>query len=75
MKNVLMLVAVGFAVLACGCATKTRNVEIDGKAADGIYRSDLLALGVSRLKVEIEYYALRLCGRSHCKNEKKGKRS
>ena len=38
---------------------------IDRKAADGIYRSDLLALGVKEWKVNIEYFALRLCGRSH----------
>lgn len=39
--------------------------SVDRKAADMIYRSDLLALGVSRYKVTIEYYALRLCGWSH----------
>ena len=44
---------------------------VDRKTADSIYRSDLLALGVKKWKVNIEYFALRLCGRSHWKNEKK----
>lgn len=39
--------------------------SIDRKAADAIYRSDLLTLGVKPWKANIEYLALRLCGRSH----------
>lgn len=35
--------------------------------ADALFRDIQIALGVSRVKAYIEYYALRLCGASHWK--------
>ena len=42
--------------------------------ADDLYRDIQIAIGVSRVKAYVEWLALRLCGRSHWYNNKKGER-
>lgn len=45
--------------------------SVDRKAADRIYRNDLIALGVNPIKAYREYFAIRLCGRKHWKKNGK----
>lgn len=44
----------------------------DRRVADSLYRDLQLRYGIPRYKAWIEYLALRLCGRSHWHNNKKG---
>ena len=49
-----------------GCPGVTRSY------ADAVFRDGQICVGVKKTHAYIEWLALRLCGRSHWKNEKKG---
>ena len=51
---------------AGGCPGVTRSY------ADAVFRDGQICVGVKKTHAYVEWLALRLCGRSHWKNEKKG---